>query len=999
LAQGPDGNLYGTTFQGGAYDNGTVFQMTPSGILSTLLSFNVSNGDLPYAGLALGSDSNFYGTTYQGGAAGRGTAFSISTTGALTTLHSFSNGADGGHVAAGLLLGSDGNFYGTTYKGGTSGYGTVYRVTPGGALTTLASFNSMNGAFPLAGLVQDVGGGLHGTTTSGGAYNRGVVFRMSAAGGLSYLSFGGGTDGSYPAAALLQGSDGNFYGSTAYGGAYGDGTVFRLTPDGALTTLVAFDGYAGANPQAALIEDADGSLLGTTQNGGADDAGVIFRLSFAGPPQITAQPVSQSVYVGDNVMLSVAVSGASPFSYQWQKNGTNLVDGGGITGSTSRVLSLIGVATNSAGNYSVRVSNAAGVTNSTGALLHVASTTPQIVLPPSNQTPGACTVVSFSVAAVGNKPLSYLWQKNGASLAGACNTSGATNATLLITNASEADNGTYTVTISNPLGSTNASASLTVVPQSAPCTSLTTRHWFGGSTDGATPYGLAWGTNGDLYGTTYSGGAHNLGTVFRLSTNGTYGTLVSFAGTNGANPYAAPVQGADGLFYGTSSSGGNAGLGTVFVMAADGALANLYSFTGGSDGAQPAGALVQGADGRFYGTCASGGASGFGTVFRITPGGSFTNLHSFNGADGKFPAGALAQGCDGNFYGLTSEGGANGKGAVFKIAPAGAFTLLYSFTGTTDGYSPAGALVCGTDCNFYGVAKHRKLNTIELFGTVFKITPSGALTNLHNFGDFVLRDGLFPYAGLMQSLDGNLYGTTYTDRLGGSGTVFRMATDGSAFATLVYFDGCDDGAHPEAALVEDAAGNLYGTATAGGPCQAGQGTLFQLSSGCSPQITVQPTSQVVLGGANVMFSVAATGARPLWYQWQKNGTNLVDGGNIAGATNRNLTLASVSLADTGTYSVSVSNTLASAPSTGARLTVVYPPSFLSTVQSNCTFTLVWSTMTGQQYRLQYKPGIAATNWTYLGNLLTATGSVASASDNACISTQRFYRVVMFPQIR
>ena len=142
-----------------------------------------------------------------------------------------------------------------------------------------------------------------------------TVFRMTPAGVLTNLySFGGGADGSYPAAALLLGSDGNFYGTTAYGGAYGDGTVFRMTPDGTLTTLVAFDGYAGANPQAALIEDADGSLLGTTQNGGANDEGVIFRLSFSGPPQITGQPASQSVYVGDNVVLSVAVVGASPFS-------------------------------------------------------------------------------------------------------------------------------------------------------------------------------------------------------------------------------------------------------------------------------------------------------------------------------------------------------------------------------------------------------------------------------------------------------------------------------------------------------------------------------------------------------------------------------------------------------------------------------------------------------------------------------------------------------------
>ena len=283
-------------------------------------------------------------------------------------------------MAAGLLRGSDGNFYGTTYKGGANGNGTVFRITANGALTTLASFNKTNGAFPLAELVQDAGGTFYGTTTGGGAYNNGAVFRMTPAGVLTNLySFGGGSDGSYPAAALLQGSDGNFYGTTAYGGAYGAGTVFRMTPDGTLTTLVAFDGYAGANPQAALIEDADGSLLGTTQNGGASDEGVIFRLSFSGPPQITSQPASQSVYAGDNVVLSVAVFGASPFSYQWQKNGTNLVDGGNLSGSTNRVLTLTNVTTNDAGTYSVLVSNPAGSTNSAGALLQVTSSPPVIV--------------------------------------------------------------------------------------------------------------------------------------------------------------------------------------------------------------------------------------------------------------------------------------------------------------------------------------------------------------------------------------------------------------------------------------------------------------------------------------------------------------------------------------------------------------------------------------------------------------------------------------------
>jgi uncharacterized repeat protein (TIGR03803 family) len=369
----------------------------------------------------------------------------------------------------------------------------------------------------------------------------------------------------------------------------------------------------------------------------------------------------------------------------------------------------------------------------------------------------------------------------------------------------------------------------------------------------------------------------------------------------------------------------------------------------------------------------------------------------FNGADGKFPTGALAQGCDGTFYGLTSEGGAYDNGTVFRITPAGAFTTLYSFTGASDGYAPVGGLVRGADCSFYGATKRSKLSGFEFYGTVFRITPNGVLTTLHTFGDFVIQDGLYPYAGLVRSIDGNLYGTTYTDRLGGYGTVFRVSPDGRTFATLVYFDGCSDGATPQAALTEDANGNLYGTTSAGGTCQGEQGTIFRLSVGCSPAITAQPANQSVLGGANVTLSVAVSGARPLLYQWRKNGTNLVDGGNLFGSTNRDVTLANVSPTDAGSYSVIVSNGFGSVTSAPACLTIVYQPWFLSAVRSNCALALTWSTSPGQRYRLQYKSSLTATNWANLGGFVSPTSNAFTAFDNVCTNAQRFYRVVLFPQ--
>jgi hypothetical protein len=145
--------------------------------------------------------------------------------------------------------------------------------------------------------------------------------------------------------------------------------------------------------------------------------------------------------------------------------------------------------------------------------------------------------------------------------------------------------------------------------------------------------------------------------------------------------------------------------------------------------------------------------------------------------------------------------------------------------------------------------------------------------------------------------------------------------------------------------------------------------------------------------------VAVFGAPPFFYHWQRNGTNLVDGGNVFGSTNRTLSLANVSLADAATYSVQVSNTLGSVTSSAAHLTVVYPPVFLSAVSSNCTLSLTWSASVGQRYRLQYKPGLTSTNWTTLGGAITAAGSVVTASDNICTNAQKFYRVLLTPQVQ
>jgi uncharacterized protein (TIGR03437 family) len=303
LTLGPDGNFYGTTAYGGANDDGTVFKITPSGALTTLHSLSGADGVFPRAALTLGPDGNFYGTTASGGVngpPGNATIFRITPSGVLTTLYSFGNCGCVSSFLSSLVLGTDGNFYGTTQFGDfMSVSSTVFKITPTGVLTTLTP--------PY--VFTSVAGGFEGLTlgTDGNFYGMAGVnfFKITPTGVLTYLnSFSGGT-GTYPRGALTLWTEGNFYGSTAAGGENSssgaiispDGTIFKITPTGVLTTLHTFSGADGANPVAALTLGPDGNFYGTTAWGGpnfqsscyagfspacAPGAGTIFKITPSG---------------------------------------------------------------------------------------------------------------------------------------------------------------------------------------------------------------------------------------------------------------------------------------------------------------------------------------------------------------------------------------------------------------------------------------------------------------------------------------------------------------------------------------------------------------------------------------------------------------------------------------------------------------------------------------------------------------------------------------------
>lgn len=298
LVRDTAGNLYGTTSSGGGTGCGgggcgTVFKVKQNGQEKVLYSFLGSGGDgaNPYASLIQDAAGTLYGTTYAGGASDSGTVFKVKKTGQEKVLYTFTGGNDGYGPTAGLVQDATGILYGTTHSGGVSGHGTVFKVTRPGQEKVLHSFpgDATDGSGVYSGLIQDAAGNLYGTTRSGGKANLGTVFKVTKTGREKVLySFAGGADGENPISGLIEDAAGNLYGTTSYGGGTGCGgsgcgTVFKLSKTGKEKVLYSFAGGAdGANPYASLIRDAAGNFYGTTGNGGSSGFGTVFKLTKAG---------------------------------------------------------------------------------------------------------------------------------------------------------------------------------------------------------------------------------------------------------------------------------------------------------------------------------------------------------------------------------------------------------------------------------------------------------------------------------------------------------------------------------------------------------------------------------------------------------------------------------------------------------------------------------------------------------------------------------------------
>jgi len=764
------GNLYGVTANGGAYDCGVVYMLSPGGagwVETVLYSFQgttagQSDGCSPNGALITDSAGNFYGATTWGGAAGVGTVFklakSLGSTWTEQILWSFqqSNPHDGFNPQGGLAFDKGGRLYGTTrYGGGYSrvdcsfdgGCGIVFRLSPQATgewkEALLYVFQGdQDSAYPNGSLILDASGNLYGTSSGlGTSSSDGTVFELKPSGQLPWtlttLHAFAGNDGKSPRAGLVFDNAGNLYGTTMSGGATQNGTVFQLTPSTGGTwtesVLHSFNGTDGDLPESELTFDGQGNLFGTTLFGGTGN-GVAFELS----------PSSQ----GWTETVLWTFSGRSDGLYPQFALLRGAV--GEFYGATNPQPGAYGNGTvfrlrNSGGAWHLATiasfADSDGGIPNTGLLAdtqgNLYGTTSQ-----GGKT-GFGTVFELSPTAAGGWNKTELYNFNG---------------------------------VKSPINSyVNASA-------------------------------LVFDASGNLYGETAYGGPKQKGTVFKLSRVGDTWVetdIFTFAdASTGENPFGGLVFDAAGNLYGTTLRGGSApacqnGCGAVFRLSPSSGdqwtETLLYQFQSGSDGSFPMAGLVWDPAGNLFGTTQSGGTqtwpcqSGCGTVFELSPAASgwserivyrFMQLHG----DGSFPVAGLVTDSSGNLFGTTSRGGDSssgicgftGCGTVFELSPSGSLwteTIIHTFE-SSDGASPLGTPVLDGNGNLFGTTEGTN------GGTVFRLSPSAqepwAHTVLYQFPAPVSGDGYFPEAGVILDHSGNLLGTTGGGGQANSGRVFRI---------------------------------------------------------------------------------------------------------------------------------------------------------------------------------------------------------------------------------
>ena len=744
---------------------GMAQAQAPTEILLHSFAEGFPTGANPYSGVIRDSAGNLYGTTYAGGAANAGVVYRVNTAGRQTVLYSFTGGADGGQPQTGVIRDSAGNLYGTTYVGGASGYGVVYKVDAAGQETVLYSFTGgADGGWPYAGVIRDSAGNLYGTTSAGGTARAGVVFKLDTAGNETVLyNFTGGTDGGAPIAGVVRDSAGNLYG-TAGGGIVsacqrGCGVVYKLDTAGRETVLYTFTGGAdGANPSEGVIGDSAGNLYGTTSGGGLANAGVVYKLDKAGHETVLysftggadgGSPFKGVIRDSEGNLYGTASSGGTPccagvvFKVSASGQETVLYTFTGGTGGSYPN----GVIRDSAGN--LYGTTGGGGTANVGMVYMLDAAGQETVL------------YGFPGPADGSCPQAGVIRDSAGNL--------------------------YGTTVSGGLGNGGVVYKLDAKGHETVLYSFTGGA-DGGGTGGAGPWaGVIRDSAGNLYGTTGGGGQYNYGVVYKLDAAGHETVLHAFSGgADGSEPNGVILDSAGNLygttfFGGTGGGFGGVGGGVVYKLDTAGNETVLYSFTSGSasDGDNPYAGVIRDTAGNLYGTVSAGGTFGYegcgvgcGGVYELDAAGNETWLCIFIAPKGYYPYAGVILDSAGDLYGTAVYGGTGNSGVVYSVGTPsyGGETVLYNFTG--------------------------------------------------------LADGGAPYAGVIRDSAGNLYGTTMYGGTAQAGVVYKLDTAGHE--TVLYsFTGGIDGGNPSAGVIGDQAGNLYGTTTKGG--KYGGGVVYVLT--------------------------------------------------------------------------------------------------------------------------------------------------------------------------
>jgi uncharacterized repeat protein (TIGR03803 family) len=642
------GVIYGISAQGGANNSGTIFRYS-EGEFEVLYQLNLqTDGGNTSADFIQIDEETFVGATFNGGENGGGVLFEYSLNTGFNALFHFDADNSGSNPTGGLVH-EDGNIYGTCSNGGLFGFGSVWRYT-GLNLNILHNFQGgESGSYPRSGVILADDGDLYGAAQFGGVNNQGTIFKIGTDGsGFETLYNLNSTtsDGRYPLGKLVESSPGTFLGTCSEGGSSGSGTVFSITAGGEYSVLKSLlSPVDGGFPKTGLSQEIDGKFYGVTEFGGSNGFGTIFSVEESG----NFSAIHNFNYTSD---------GANPQS-------SLTVDGENLFGATT---------TGGANNFGTLISFN---TDNQVEKLH-----------------------DFSLPLNGSAPEGIV--SAGNSFYGITSTGGDFNTGTF-----------YRVELSGE---------------------RTKLHDFDQEMEGQNPNGdLFWSEENDLfYGAARFGGLMESGSVFSLNESGALTTLHFFeGGVAGEFPYSSPTLHSNGNLYGTTLTGGTFGDGVLYSIDPEGNYEVLFNFFGFFDGASCESQLVETEDGKLYGLCAEGGSFNAGSLFQFdTETNTLTVVHNFNTiSDGSVPKGKLLLHSDGKLYGTTREG-VNGGGSIFRYSEADGFELLHAFNPGTEGFFANGGLVEDENGGVYGVCSQGGANS---FGTCFKYTEADGLELIYTF--------------------------------------------------------------------------------------------------------------------------------------------------------------------------------------------------------------------------------------------------------------------------